>query len=121
MAAPLPGLGRIAFGPGWTEAYFQAFPSPRAAVRGRSALRVQHEAPALILRSRVSGVSKDAPDVSGTSWNILRDAISDEMAPQDEGSEFEGAGRLFTPLASLLRRVQNGPEEVLRTRHTAPT
>jgi hypothetical protein len=29
---------------------------------------------ALILRSRVSGVSKDAPGGSGTSWTILRDA-----------------------------------------------
>jgi hypothetical protein len=34
--------------------------------------RLTHSA--LILRSRVSGVSKDAPAVSGTSWSILRDA-----------------------------------------------
>jgi predicted glycosyltransferase len=32
-----------------------------------------------------SGVSKDDPDGSGASWSILRDAISGEMAPQDEG------------------------------------
>jgi len=31
-------------------------------------------------------VSKDAPAVSGASWNILRDAIRSGMAPQDEGS-----------------------------------
>jgi hypothetical protein len=30
--------------------------------------------PALILRSRVSGVSKDAPVRSGDIWSILRDA-----------------------------------------------
>jgi hypothetical protein len=29
-------------------------------------------------------VSKDAPDGSGASWNILRDAIL-RIAPQDEG------------------------------------
>ncbi|WP_129157505.1 glycosyltransferase [Bosea sp. Tri-44] len=34
-----------------------------------------------------SGVSKDAPVGFGASWSILRDAISDEMAPQDEGSK----------------------------------
>ncbi len=33
-----------------------------------------------------SGVSKDAPDGSGASWSILRDAIPKGMAPQDEGS-----------------------------------
>ncbi len=32
-----------------------------------------------------SGVSKDAPEGTGASASILRDAISDEMAPQDEG------------------------------------
>jgi precorrin-3B synthase len=32
-----------------------------------------------------SGVSKDAPDGSGASWSILRDAIPSGMAPQDEG------------------------------------
>ncbi len=30
-------------------------------------------------------VSKDAPDGSGASWSIRRDANSGEMAPQDEG------------------------------------
>ena len=34
-----------------------------------------------------SGVSKDAPDAAGASGSILRDAISAEMAPQDEGSD----------------------------------
>jgi virulence-associated protein VagC len=33
-------------------------------------------------------VSKDAPDVSGASWSILRDAAN--AAPQDEGSENYG-------------------------------
>jgi NAD(P)-dependent dehydrogenase (short-subunit alcohol dehydrogenase family) len=41
--------------------------------------------PALILRSRESGVSKDAPACTGASWIILRDAIPHGMAPQDEG------------------------------------
>jgi len=40
---------------------------------------------ALILRSRVSGVSKDVPDITAASWSILRDAIPHGMAPQDEG------------------------------------
>ena len=34
-----------------------------------------------------SGVSKDAPGVSGASASILRDAIPNGMAPQDEGSD----------------------------------
>jgi hypothetical protein len=38
-----------------------------------AALRARLKIPALILRSRVSGVSKDAPDGSGASWSILRD------------------------------------------------
>ncbi|BCB19613.1 2'-5' RNA ligase family protein [Bosea sp. ANAM02] len=33
-----------------------------------------------------SGLSKDAPDASGASTNILRDAAPDGAAPQDEGS-----------------------------------
>jgi predicted glycosyltransferase len=33
-----------------------------------------------------NGVSKDAPAGSGASRNILRDAMPDDMAPQDEGS-----------------------------------
>jgi len=32
-----------------------------------------------------SGVSKDGPTGAGASWSTLRDAISGEMAPQDEG------------------------------------
>lgn len=38
---------------------------------------------ALILRSRVSGVSKDGSGDSGGNWSILRDAPFG--APQDEG------------------------------------
>ncbi len=33
-----------------------------------------------------SGVSKDGPEGSGDIWSILRDALADDMAPQDEGS-----------------------------------
>jgi len=44
-----------------------------------------HFLSALILRSAERRVSKDAQDASGAFWNILRDAIFYEMAPQDEG------------------------------------
>jgi len=37
-----------------------------------------------------SGVSKDAPDASGAAWSILRDAMSNDMAPQDEGLQWRG-------------------------------
>ncbi len=37
-----------------------------------------------------SGVSKDAPGGSGASGSILRDAIPNGMAPQDEGSDGMG-------------------------------
>ena len=37
-----------------------------------------------------SGVSKDDPDISGASGNILRDAIPNGMVPQDEGSDGMG-------------------------------
>jgi hypothetical protein len=43
---------------------------------------------ALILRSRVSGVSKDGSRGSGGIWIILRDAPFG--APQDEGWELIG-------------------------------
>jgi hypothetical protein len=38
-----------------------------------------------------SGVSKGAPDVSGASWTILRDADPVGSAPQDEGSRGIGS------------------------------
>ncbi|WP_439493057.1 4-(cytidine 5'-diphospho)-2-C-methyl-D-erythritol kinase [Bosea sp. (in: a-proteobacteria)] len=40
-----------------------------------------------------SGVSKDGPEGAGTVWSILRDALSDDMAPQDEGSRGSGLDR----------------------------
>ncbi|MET3893447.1 4-diphosphocytidyl-2-C-methyl-D-erythritol kinase [Bosea sp. OAE506] len=40
-----------------------------------------------------SGVSKDGPEGSGDIWSILRDALSDDMAPQDEGSYGTNATR----------------------------
>ncbi len=46
---------------------------------------------ALILRSRVSGVSKDVPVGSGVNWSILRDAPSG--APQDEGCDLAAEER----------------------------
>lgn len=54
-----------------------------------------------------AAVSKDAPEGSGAGWKILRDAIPDGMAPQDEGvggrtlsSETIVEGRNLSYLAS---------------------
>ncbi len=51
----------------------------RQALSGRFRLR------ALILGERRSRVSKDGPADAGAFWSILRDAIPNGMAPQDEG------------------------------------
>ena len=40
-----------------------------------------------------SGVSKEAPEGPGDIWSILRDALSDDMSPQDEGSRGTNATR----------------------------
>lgn len=40
-----------------------------------------------------AAVSKEAPEDSGDIWSILRDALSDDMAPQDEGSRGTSATR----------------------------
>jgi pyruvate dehydrogenase E2 component (dihydrolipoamide acetyltransferase) len=73
---------------------------------------------ALILRSGPQGrVSKDGPDGSGASASILRDAISDEMAPQDE--VLRGNGRhsesTLKPFSAIRRIVANRLSESMRT------
>jgi len=68
-------------------------------------LGIRQETPALILRRPGRAVSKDGPDGSGVSWNILRDA-SLRPAPQDEGSKPRHTssihiGRIVAPISSL--------------------
>jgi 4-diphosphocytidyl-2-C-methyl-D-erythritol kinase len=53
-----------------------------------------------------AAVSKDASDASGANWGILRDAMSGDMAPQDEGAAFlnvlsAGANDLEAPARRL--------------------
>ncbi|SEG80505.1 precorrin-3B synthase [Bosea lathyri] len=58
-------------------------------------------------------VSKDGPDGSGASGSILRDAISKEMAPQDEGSgeriEPVDAAALAEVIEAVVRGIADLP------------
>nr|WP_310153331.1 4-(cytidine 5'-diphospho)-2-C-methyl-D-erythritol kinase [Bosea sp. BE125] len=63
-----------------------------------------------------SGVSKDVPGGSGTPWSILRDAMSEDMAPQDEGSREKGLDR-----SALLRALaESGNDLEAPARRVAP-
>ncbi len=59
-----------------------------------------------------SGVSKEGPEGSGTVWSLLRDALSDDMAPQDEGSRGIGLDR--AALLAALRQAGNDLEAPAR-------
>jgi 4-diphosphocytidyl-2-C-methyl-D-erythritol kinase len=99
----LPQLFAVLVNPGVAVATASVF---KALGLGLGEMRSSHPCPHP--EEPRSGVSKGAPDVSGGNWSILRDAVSGETAPQDEGSRGPGAERaaLLTTLCASANDLE---------------